>query len=811
MTRIIHLLFALCICTAAQGQHYLISSLNAGQNPGNINQEDEQPSAYLTTNYSGYTQVLGASASSWSSAQSIPFTFTFNSSNYSSYRVAPTGVVTFSSSVGAVPSSTGASLPNSNIPNNSICAWGLHLGGSNDAVMSKTFGTYPNRQHWIIWASASSNSLNGSSNWTYWAIVLEETTNKVHVVDMRTYDSSSGNVNLSVGLQYTTSSAISVSGSPNVASTTTATGGNGSTSSDNSYYTFIPGSQSAVDLELEYIDVDEYVHSSNPGTVTGSVKNLGSNTVTSYSIQWSDGTNNYSQTFSANLATGQTQTFSHSNTVVISPGSTATITVTASISNDADLSNNVLSTTCSGAAFIPHKVVVTEEATGTWCGWCPRGFVYMDYMQQNYSNDWVGIAVHNSDPMENSTYDNWMGTQISGYPSGLIDRQSGAVDPVNFESEHLVRVQEFGVADIDVYPYLDLNGLVSMTIYAHFAVPSTANYRLAGVVVENGVTGSSSDYNQVNYYSYQSQNIALTGAGINWQTATNPVPASMMVYDHVGRELLGGIDGAVGSVPSSVNAGDSVVYTYNFNLGSYDFQDLHLVALMLDNNTGEIVNAGHTDIINYETLINGDTLYVYGDDSVLLSGGVYYDIIDGDTTVASGGGSGGTGGTGGVDTTIVVGGDTLYVIGNDTIFVNGTDSVILTGSDSLHLVDGDTFLIQGQDSLWLTGGDTLVYYDGSWTSTSQLQIWDGNWVPLTVALAEIPEIELFPNPAFSYVFINGPTPDSEVSIYDSRGTLVRRFQYSKDPIQIHDLESGVYNVLINTDTYSVAKRLSVVR
>jgi hypothetical protein len=47
----------------------------------------------------------------------------------------------------------------------------------------------------------------------------------------------------------------------------------------------------------------------------------------------------------------------------------------------------------------PGKLVVSEEGTGTWCQWCPRGTVYMDLFTQKYSDYWLGIAVHNGDPM----------------------------------------------------------------------------------------------------------------------------------------------------------------------------------------------------------------------------------------------------------------------------------------------------------------------------------------------------------------------------------------------------------------------------
>lgn len=60
------------------------------------------------------------------------------------------------------------------------------------------------------------------------------------------------------------------------------------------------------------------------------------------------------------------------------------------------------------------KMVVAEEATGTWCQWCPRGAVFLKNMSEKYNGLIVGIAVHNNDPMLNWNYDKGMGPRITG-------------------------------------------------------------------------------------------------------------------------------------------------------------------------------------------------------------------------------------------------------------------------------------------------------------------------------------------------------------------------------------------------------------
>ena len=86
--------------------------------------------------------------------------------------------------------------------------------------------------------------------------------------------------------------------------------------------------------------------------------------------------------------------------------------------------DDTLSITATGTYAAPGKIVVGEEGTGTWCGWCPRGAVAMNWMDEKYYGYWQGIAVHNGDPMVNTDYDVGLGGLTSGYPSGLVDRGS---------------------------------------------------------------------------------------------------------------------------------------------------------------------------------------------------------------------------------------------------------------------------------------------------------------------------------------------------------------------------------------------------
>ncbi|MFZ9526903.1 MAG: hypothetical protein ACO27L_03135 [Schleiferiaceae bacterium] len=156
--------------------YYLPSTVNG--NPGGINTDSEYPvGGGLATSWTAISTAPAATPA-WSSTQTLPFSFNFNGSAVTQYKVSTSGVLTFDVTATTPPGYTKAALPDASIPNNSVCIWGLASVGTNDLIVNKTFGTAPNRQHWVMF---SSYGQVGSTCWTYWSIVLEESTNKIYI------------------------------------------------------------------------------------------------------------------------------------------------------------------------------------------------------------------------------------------------------------------------------------------------------------------------------------------------------------------------------------------------------------------------------------------------------------------------------------------------------------------------------------------------------------------------------------------------------------------------------------------------------
>jgi hypothetical protein len=344
------------------------------------------------------------------------------------------------------------------------------------------------------------------------------------------------------------------------------------------------------DASVDGVALNRYAQMSTNNTLAVSVKNEGYNAITSLQINWNDGADHIQTINGLNIAPGATTNVNHPTAVNYATAVEENIAVTISQVNtvaDADPSNNTGSAKINTVSVLEEKSVVIEEGTGTWCQWCPRGAVAMDYMVNTYPVDFIGIAVHNGDPMTVAEYDN--GANFSGFPGSNVDRalMDQSVSQNAFVAAYNARKDLIVPAGISVAATGAGNN-VSIVATATFRTPlAAANYRLGVIVIEDGVTGTTSGYNQSNAYAG-----GANGAMGGYESLPNPVPAAQMVYDHVGRALLGGYNGQAGSVPAVITDGQVVNYTFNYTVpGTSTRANMHAVAVLIDQTNGEIVNA----------------------------------------------------------------------------------------------------------------------------------------------------------------------------------------------------------------------------
>jgi hypothetical protein len=225
----------------------------------------------------------------------------------------------------------------------------------------------------------------------------------------------------------------------------------------------------------------------------------------------------------------------------------------------------------------------------------------MDLMNTRYDGFIAPIAVHNGDPMVVTVYDDAIGSLIAGYPSALVDRLP-SIDPsaieADFEDEIVLAPKAF-IVNGATYDSGTRELEVSITCTNQAAI--TSNYKLACVITEDEVTGTSG-YAQSNAYAG-----GAYGPMGGYELLPNPVPAASMVYDHVARFISPDFDGIPNAAGTMLGVGD--VWTWNFSYvlpADYDDSKIHIIGLLMDP-TGKIDNAGSATIA--EAIANG---YVNG-------------------------------------------------------------------------------------------------------------------------------------------------------------------------------------------------------
>lgn len=207
---------------------YTHSYLAGVGNPGGLNVETD----FDQTGWS-VLQTGGLLSNSWSSSLAIPFSFEYFGQNVTQLKASANGLITFDVTTAILPGDN-ETLPAPSLPTNTIACWWDAFStspptGTNDQIQYKVFGTAPNRQLWVRWYSFEW----GGTSFVYVATVLEESSNKIYLVDQ--YGSlTSSWITSTVGLQRNLAWHVMAAGDSEALS------GAGSTPSDNSYFEFTP-------------------------------------------------------------------------------------------------------------------------------------------------------------------------------------------------------------------------------------------------------------------------------------------------------------------------------------------------------------------------------------------------------------------------------------------------------------------------------------------------------------------------------------------------------------------------------------------
>lgn len=553
-------------------QYYLIPYVNAGQNPGGLNTDPEYPAG--GGQVAGWTKILGGlnTTAAWSPVQTIPFSFEFNGNPVTQYKVSSSGVLTFTTGASTVPGYTAQALPSASIPNQSVMAWGIAGLGSagtadNDFIHTKVFGTAPNRQLWVHFASYSLPAPASAACWTYWSIVLEESSNKIYVVDQR---NNACVHKLTVGIQIDGSTAVTVSGAPN----TNAKAGSDPLPVDNTYYEFNPGTQPAFDLSASKVDIKRFVAiAQGPFDIKTQVMNLGTTTITSLTFNYSvNGGATVSSTINGlNIPALGKATITHPTQWAVSAEGTYNIKAWASDLNGSNADENAANDTAKAETQavdnFTARNILQETFTSSTCPPCTPGNAnFQEIIDQR--DKWTSIKYQQNFP-------------------------SPGNDPY-FTQQSLDRRNFYGVNSI---PRLEIDGkwddnsnLYTPAIFDSFAdVPSfldiNSSYTVEGNKVEvtatlNPLTSNSST--TLKAYIVIVEDTTYNNARTNGET----------IFFSVMKRMIPGATGAA-IQPLVSNTPQTVTGSYTFANANdvEDFRNLSVVVFVQDNSTKDVLQS----------------------------------------------------------------------------------------------------------------------------------------------------------------------------------------------------------------------------
>lgn len=229
----------------------------------------------------------------------------------------------------------------------------------------------------------------------------------------------------------------------------------------------------------------------------------------------------------------------------------------------------------SKASFNTTRKVVLEEGTATWCTACPQGTQKINELNEKYPEKMIAIAVHHSDPLAIDDYT--LNIFMNAFPGFIFNRHTNTLClPEDGETNLINELKRLSPADINIEASF-LNGINAeiTTRFAHDI--DNANYNVALIVLENGIKG----YTQAPTYASTTMN-------------------------HVPRAIYDSFWGTPGSVPTVIKKEELYKQSYSIRLPSttQDKDSLELVALLIDRNTNEIVNANSITASNFGTNIS---------------------------------------------------------------------------------------------------------------------------------------------------------------------------------------------------------------
>lgn len=269
-------------------------------------------------------------------------------------------------------------------------------------------------------------------------------------------------------------------------------------------------------------------------------------------------------------------------------------------------------------AFETTKHVVLEEMTGIECPNCPQGIIVIEKLEKLFGEQFIPVSIHTytGDPYAGNLQGYTTFLDIIGAPYARINRIPGLYAPMystkgiyfdtypNAPVWYDIVAQELNkltIADLSLTATQSEDGkYINYQADLRYALNAdNQQLSLFLVVMENGIV----DYQRNNLGVLSQELFGEWGAGGSRSGVDTNGYVYPVTHNDVARMVIGQtMSGTRGLFPSSLEAGK----TYSTTLSSpypaviADVNNASVVAMLIDSESGEIINAAKTNVAPYD-------------------------------------------------------------------------------------------------------------------------------------------------------------------------------------------------------------------
>lgn len=251
-------------------------------------------------------------------------------------------------------------------------------------------------------------------------------------------------------------------------------------------------------------------------------------------------------------------------------------------------------------------VLVLEELTGTWCGYCVYGLGSMEYLKDKYGKSAIEIAVHGGnppavDPMEVSditsqTESLARSTGYSGYPHMLVNRSAGGHPAEIFNTcENIFNKGSYANVKITDIQYDEATRTVAVKYDAFASFDAqVANINEMAYITENNLTGEGKDWAQSNNLcNYTTEDmikeVGETIAPYYAQYINGALSKMKMTYNDVARHIYPSFNGQHVEGAWVKDTAKKCEMTFALPDNVKDWRNVDVAVILTNSNTGEMI------------------------------------------------------------------------------------------------------------------------------------------------------------------------------------------------------------------------------